>query len=80
MILIKAFHNRKKILEGLKRLIFKRKRIEELSKKRMDICLKCEHLEINPYLCKVCGCVLEIKTRCEDCKCGLEEINQEPKW
>lgn len=80
MILVKAFHNRKKIFEGIKRLIFKKRYIEELSKMRLDICLACDHIEKNPLSCKVCGCFLEVKTRCEDCKCGLEEINQEPKW
>jgi hypothetical protein len=43
---------------------------DELKKQRMDICLKCEHYSKSlTGMCKVCGCILHLKTALKKSKC-----------
>lgn len=43
---------------------------EEVKKQRLEICFKCEHyLEKLTGMCKVCGCILPLKTALEKSKC-----------
>ncbi len=49
---------------------------EQLARKRISICKKCnslEHIEIIGDICGECGCVLEAKARVQDEKCELNK-------
>lgn len=48
---------------------------DELSKKRLNICRKCDKLEIkyNKEKCSVCGCYLKHKTRIKSETCPLNK-------
>lgn len=40
-----------------------RKKIaQERKKSRLDICLQCEHLNQETYICALCGCAMKQKT------------------
>lgn len=64
---------------------------EEIARRR-EICKKCPLNSVNaekdgwytsilPFEhCSVCKCSIELKTACLSCNCGLETINEEPKW
>jgi hypothetical protein len=41
------------------------------SKKRMDICLECDHLIKLTKQCKECGCFMNLKTKLDNAKCPL---------
>lgn len=41
---------------------------EEIKKKRMDVCSKCEHLSITRQ-CKVCLCFVDLKTKFSEAHC-----------
>lgn len=59
------------IYEGWKNLVFEDKRIEEIALPRIDICSTCP-TRTEGFCDKSkggCGCYIEAKTRCENCKC-----------
>ena len=60
--MIEFFSDPKKALDGM----------EELSKKRLEICEKCEHFT-EAKICGKCGCFLPLKTRFEMFKCPLNK-------
>jgi len=53
-------------------LLNKNNYIENLeSKKRMDICLGCEHLIKLTHQCKECGCFMNLKTKLKEARCPI---------
>lgn len=83
----KIWKNRDKILEGLTNTICKEDFIEDVAKERLAICNICEHISASKCVvigtnpcCGVCGCSLKLKVRSLSSSCGLEEINEPPKW
>lgn len=44
---------------------------KELSDKRLEICLSCEHLIKLTKQCKKCGCFMELKTKLEEATCPI---------
>ena len=49
---------------------------EQLAKKRIAICNKCDkrlHIDIVGDICDMCGCVLTAKARVEDEQCELNK-------
>ena len=46
---------------------------EEIKKKRLSICKKCEHhLEwLNLYRCKTCGCIMDAKVTLVKSECPI---------
>lgn len=64
----------KNILIGWFNSIFDRNK--KLSEERMEICNKCNEktrITKNIYICGLCGCVLDSKTRVKDEKCELNK-------
>ena len=57
------------IKEGLQNFLITKETIEEISRKRMEICNNCPSKRTNT--CGECGCVLALKTRCMSCECPL---------
>lgn len=66
------------IINGVGNTIFKKRRIEELSKKRMEICRSCPLIDLKGDKCMIpgtqpccgdCGCKLEFATRSENYSC-----------
>jgi len=64
--------NRSLIFQGIKNTIFKKSYIEKVAKERMEICNKCDELDLTGEhcawsgtqpCCAECGCSLEYKTR-----------------
>jgi hypothetical protein len=47
---------------------------KKISKKRIDICLKCEHLIPFLKVCNICKCLMPLKVKLEKAKCP------ENKW
>ena len=45
--------------------------IEEIHKKRMAVCAACTEYSKSYNMCKVCGCLLAIKTRSMESSCTL---------
>ncbi len=43
------------------------------SKKRMNICLDCEHLIKLTHQCKKCGCFMNLKTKLKNAKCPIKK-------
>lgn len=86
--LAKIWANRKKILEGFTNLAFKNEFVEDVSKYRMEICMKCPHMSEKEKCaipgtgpcCGACGCSLAAKTRSLSSACGAIEIGEDPKW
>ena len=81
----RIFKNRKQILEGIKNNIFKKEHIEEIAKKRLEICFACPFLDKTGKKCDVygtqpccgqCGCSLKLKTRA--LASGCPEYKWEP--
>lgn len=62
----------KEILNGVKNTIVKNEEVEELAKKRLEICNNCNRnsKSIVPY-CLECGCVLKTKVRSVNSKCPI---------
>jgi len=60
------------IYHGWKNLAFKNPKIERVAKKRLMICLDCNHLRIN-NICSKCGCYVFAKVRSPRSKCPLNE-------
>lgn len=46
---------------------------EEESKKRLDICLSCEHLIKTTTQCKKCGCFMNLKTKLPHASCPINK-------
>ena len=64
----------KEISEGYYNLLkakikISKKDIEDLSSYRWSVCAGCEDLEVNK--CKICGCMLDAKTRARSAKCPI---------
>lgn len=81
------------ILSGLYRFVFRIVPIEEISANRMSICRSnicgsydkdgTSELSIGNgggESCAICGCILQVKTRCRRCKCGQTENGKEDLW
>jgi hypothetical protein len=49
---------------------------DNVRKERLDICSKCEFLDISKY-CKVCGCFLPAKTYFKNFSCPIEKWFEE---
>jgi rubrerythrin len=41
------------------------------ARERLDICVQCEHLEKQYYVCKKCGCFLKGKTMFPSSSCPI---------
>lgn len=86
------WRNKKQILQGYFRLLFKSIKTEEVAEERLKICRtnKCGKYDPtgsspNAFVpgaesCGACGCALKAKVRCMECECGLVELNLEPLW
>lgn len=74
----------KGILEGAWNSIFIKDSIEKVHKERLEICNTCEYnseamkakgfktIRID-YHCTLCGCNLDMKTRCMSCECPVKK-------
>lgn len=60
------------IYEGWKNYVFSNKKVEELAKKRMEICVKCDKLTERNY-CGLCGCYMPAKVRSRKSNCVAEK-------
>lgn len=40
---------------------------------RLDICSRCEHIDIETYTCNLCGCAMRVKTGFRDSVCPIEK-------
>ena len=86
----------KGILEGAWNSIFVKESIEKVHDQRLDICMRCPYNSLTmkeksgyktfrPDLhCTICGCNLDMKTRCMACECpdhkwGSEMTEEEEK-
>lgn len=74
--IIRVWKNKGQILEGVTNSIFKKEDVEQIAQQRMQICEKCELLDVQGDGCMVggtapccneklggCGCSLTFKTR-----------------
>jgi hypothetical protein len=77
--------NFRNIFTGIRNYILKKKRIEEMAKKRLALCAKCEFIDNTGdrcYVpgtqpcCSLCGCKLSFKTRVPEERCEAEQ----PRW
>ena len=81
---IKIWKAKGQILEGVKNSIFKKEDVEEIAQQRMQICMKCELLDVQGEGCMMagtqpccderkggCGCSLGFKTRALSSECPL---------
>lgn len=62
------------IAEGWKNLIDLDPKVEEIAAERLGLCISCKHNSTTPAIgmlsrCKLCGCVLEAKSRSLKSKC-----------
>ena len=57
--------------EGWKNYVISDPEIEVLSKKRLDICKKCDHYTTKGR-CRKCGCIMAAKTRSKRTKCPIK--------
>jgi hypothetical protein len=82
MDLKKIWKNRKEIYEGIKNSIIRDDFVEEVSAKRMAICIECPEIDREGSKCEVpgtqpccgnCGCSLAFKTRALSTECPLGE-------
>lgn len=62
----------KGILEGAWNTVFVKESIEKVHDERMMICGSCEH-KTAKKTCGICGCFLEVKTRCLSCECPIKK-------
>ena len=67
--------NLKEILEGYTNWVFPTPQIKNLSSQRLKVCFDCklrsdyqEKIKLTSY-CKLCNCILEVKSKCKSCKC-----------
>jgi len=80
---INIWKNKYQILEGLKNKLFKKEHVEAVAKERTDICLKCPYYDPlgkskkatikGTPSCSICGCTIELKTRCLSCECPVKK-------
>lgn len=79
------------IINGLINYITEDMFAAKVSIDRMHFCLHCEHYDENGTSelaigngggesCDICGCLLQVKTRCLECECALSELGREPLW
>lgn len=61
------------IYEGWKNYIFPNKQIEELAKKRINLCVSCDQFRVDTKRCGSCGCFMPAKVRSELSKCPLKK-------
>lgn len=82
----KVWASRKQILEGVTNTLVKKQEIENIARKRMDICLTCPILDIKGDKCLMpgtapccgeCGCKLAFKTRSLSSECPHPDG---PRW
>jgi len=45
----------------------------EKSKQRLEICVSCDRLQKNIYMCKECGCFMKIKAMFPESECPLHK-------
>jgi len=57
----------------LRYLIFYKPASLEESKRRLDICMNCEHLDVINVQCRRCLCLIGLKVRSEKEKCPLKK-------
>lgn len=62
------------IAEGWKNLIDLDSEVEKIAAERLGLCISCKHNSTTPAIgmlsrCKLCGCVLEAKSRSLKSKC-----------
>jgi hypothetical protein len=82
--IIKIWKSKGQILEGITNSIFKREDIEEIAQYRMQICNRCDLLDVQGDGCMIpgtqpccnekkggCGCSLSLKTRALSSECPL---------
>lgn len=80
--IIRVWKNKGQILEGVTNSIFKKEDVEQIAQQRMQICEKCELLDVQGDGCMVggtapccneklggCGCSLTFKTRSLSSEC-----------
>ena len=82
MNLKKIWKNRKEIYEGIKNSVIRDNFVEDVSAKRMAICIECPEIDRKGSecavpgtqpCCKECGCSLSFKTRALSTECPLGE-------
>lgn len=82
----RVWHNKEKILEGLKNSIFKSEDIEKIAAERMQVCESCPLIDrtgdkcVLPGTqpcCGACGCKLSLKVRSLSSQC---EDPKGPRW
>lgn len=56
----------------------KRLNDQEIIKKRLDECLSCENLIKVTKSCKLCGCIMPLKTTLADAECPIGKWKREP--
>lgn len=64
------------IAEGWKNLIDRNPKVEKIAEERLGLCLSCKYNSTTPDLgmlskCKLCGCVLEAKSRSLKSNCPI---------
>ena len=76
------YKQRFQILEGIKNNIFKRKHVEEIAAKRLELCKACDFLDLKgdscivpstQPCCKECGCSLKLKVRSLSSFCPINK-------
>lgn len=60
------------IYDGWKNYIFPNKKIEEIAKHRIKICIECEKIKKGNF-CGVCGCWTPAKVRSEKSTCPIKK-------
>lgn len=67
-------------MEGIVNNVFKKEHVEEISQKRINICITCPEIDYEGSMCampgtqpccKSCGCSLSLKTRSLSSECPL---------
>lgn len=85
-LLKRIWHNKEKILEGVRNSVFKQEHIEKIAEERMSVCLNCPLIDMKGDKCAIpgtapccsaCGCKLSLKTRSLSSECAHPE---KPKW
>lgn len=82
--IIQLWKSKGQILEGITNSIFKREDVEQIAQYRMQICNKCDLLDVQGEGCMIpgtqpccnekkggCGCSLSLKTRALSSECPL---------
>lgn len=57
------------IVDGWKNLIFKNPVTEEIGKKRLEICLACQHRKEVTNRCGICNCYIPAAVRSSQKRC-----------